>query len=246
MQRGFGPSFAESIVDNIDKRLDFLRHGQPYTYVREWHDGKVIQTQGARMPDGGFITTFTDITALKVAERELAATNETLEAKVAERTRLLSELNAQLEEATRSKSRFLAAASHDLTQPLGASKLYLGALLEDLSGDEKQGLAKNALAALSTAESLLKALLDISKLDSGVMRPDITRFRIQDLFDALHNEFSMMARQKGLNLRIHKSECGTRSDRNLLRSILQNFLTNAIRYTDEGSILLICRRSGAG
>lgn len=246
VERGYGPSFGGSIEENILKRLNYLRHGKPYTYVREWSNGKVVQTQGARMPDGGFITTFTDITALKEAEHELAATNETLEAKVAERTAMLSQLNTQLEEATRSKSRFLAAASHDLTQPLGASKLYLGALLEDLSGDEKQGLAKSALGALSSAEQLLKALLDISKLDSGVMQPEITRFPIQEMFDTLYNEFSVMAQQKGLNLRIHKSECGTRSDRNLLRSILQNFLANAIRYTDEGSILVICRRAGAG
>ncbi len=244
VQRGYGPRFPGSLEDSIRRRLDFLRHGNPYTYVREWRTGRVVQTQGARMPDGGFITTYTDITALKAAERELAATNESLEEKVAERTRMLLDLNRQLEEATRSKSRFLAAASHDLTQPLGASKLYLGALLEDLSGDEKQALAENAFNALSTAESLLKALLDISKLDSGVMQPDISNFPIQRLFDALYNEFSVMAQHKGLHLRIHKTDCGTRSDRNLLRSILQNFLSNAIRYTDEGSILVVCRRDG--
>jgi len=245
VSRGYGPSFG-STEENVRKRLNYLRHGKPYTYVREWRTGKVIQTQGARMPDGGFITTFTDITALKQAERDLAATNETLEAKVEERTAMLSRLNEQLAEATRSKSRFLAAASHDLTQPLGASKLYLGALLEDLAGNEKQGLAENALGALSTAESLLKALLDISKLDSGVMKPEISSFPIQQMFDALHNEFSVMAKQKGLNLRIHKSDCGTRSDLNLLRSILQNFLTNAIRYTEEGSVLVVCRRATGG
>ena len=244
VQRGYGPRSLDSLEDSIRRRLDFLRHGDAYTYVREWRCGRVVQTQGGRMPDGGFITTYTDITALKAVERELAASNESLEEKVAERTRMLLELNRQLEEATRSKSRFLAAASHDLTQPLGASKLYLGALLEDLSGDEKQELAENAFNALSTAESLLKSLLDISKLDSGVMQPEITRFPIQRLFDALYNEFSVMARQKGLHLRIHKTDWGTRSDRNLLRSILQNFLSNAIRYTDEGSILVVCRRAG--
>lgn len=244
VERGHGPGFSGPIDENIARRLAYLRHGNPYSYVREWQSGRVVQTQGARMPDGGFITTFTDITALKEVERELAATNESLEEKVEKRTRMLSDLNEQLEEATRSKSRFLAAASHDLTQPLGASKLYLGALLEDLSGDEKQSLAESAFSALSTAESLLKSLLDISKLDSGVMQPDITNFPIQRLFDALYNEFSVMAQQKGLNLRIHKSDCGTRSDRNLLRSILQNFLSNAIRYTDEGSILVVCRREG--
>lgn len=243
--RGLGPLLEGSVEQNVRKRLDFLRHGRPYTYVREWRDGRVIQTQGARLPDGGFITTFTDITAIKAAERELARVNESLESKVAERTHRLSELNAQLKEATRSKSRFLAAASHDLTQPLGASKLYLGALYEDLAGDERQALARNALSALSSAENLLRALLDISKLDAGAMHPEITEFPIQPLFDVLYNEFSVLARKKGLNLRIRGSECGTRSDRNLLRSILQNFLSNAIRYTSEGSILVVCRRAGA-
>lgn len=246
VQRGFGPRFSRTLYENVARRLDFLRHGEPYLYVRDWRDGRVIQTQGARLPDGGFITTFTDITKLKSAERALAATNETLEAKVAERTRMLSELNRQLEEATRSKSRFLAAASHDLTQPLSASKLYMGALLEDISGERSRAdLATNALGALQTAESLLRALLDISKLDSGVMKPEISRFPIQQLFTGLENEFRVLAREKGLNLRIHRSHCGTRSDPNLLRSILQNFLTNAIRYTSQGSILLLCRRAGA-
>lgn len=242
VQRGYGPHVPADMEASIRRRLRFLQHGDPYTYVRRWRNGKVIQTQGARMPDGGFITTYTDITALKDAEQELARINESLEEKVEKRTRMLSDLNRQLEEATRSKSRFLAAASHDLTQPLGASKLYLGALLEDLAGDEKQSLAKNAFSALTTAESLLKSLLDISKLDSGVMQPDVTIFPVQRLFDTLYNEFSVMAQQKGLNLRIHKSDCGTRSDRNLLRSILQNFLSNAIRYTDQGSVLVVCRR----
>ncbi|HPQ26101.1 MAG: PAS-domain containing protein [Chromatiaceae bacterium] len=245
VDRGFGPDFSEAVEDNVVKRLDFLKHGQPYVYVRDWRNGKVIQTEGARLPDGGFITTFTDISALIEAERELAATNETLEAKVSERTEMLSRLNRQLEEATRSKSRFLAAASHDLTQPLSASKLYMAALLEDVAGEgKKEGLAKNALGALHTAESLLKALLDISKLDSGVMQPEISRFPIQRLFDALQNEFAVLAQQKGLILRIHKSHCGTESDPHLLRRILQNFLTNAIRYTHEGAILVICRHAG--
>ncbi|RMG35932.1 MAG: sensor histidine kinase [Gammaproteobacteria bacterium] len=244
VQRGFGPVFTGPLDAEVRKRLDYLRHGRPYTYVREWRDGRIIQTQGARLPDGGFITTFTDITAIKQAERELARVNERLESQVEARTRRLSELNARLEESTRSKSRFLAAASHDLTQPLGASKLYLGALYEDLAGDERQLLARNALDALASAESLLRALLDISKLDAGAMRPEVTAFPIQPLFDALYNEFSVLARQKGLNLRIHESHCGTRSDRNLLRSILQNFLSNAIRYTEQGTILVVCRRAG--
>jgi signal transduction histidine kinase len=256
-ERGLG-SFAglpaAELGDEIDKRMEFLRHGEPYSFVRSWADGRVIQTRGARMPDGGFITTFTDITDLKQAEKELEATNLNLERKVEERTEMLSMVNLQLqeakqraEEATRSKTHFLAAASHDLTQPLGASKLYLGALLEDLTSEgapDKQSLAKNALSALTTAEALLKSLLDISKLDSGSMQPDITRFPLQQIFAAIDNEFSVLAAEKGLELHVIYTKLGTKSDVTLLRSVLQNFVSNAIRYTHKGRILLGCRRIG--
>ncbi|HEY5734919.1 MAG TPA: PAS domain-containing hybrid sensor histidine kinase/response regulator [Gammaproteobacteria bacterium] len=256
-ERGLG-NLAElnesQLEDEISKRMDFLRHGEPYSFVRYWPDGRVIQTRGARMPDGGFITTFTDITDLKQAEKELEATNLNLERKVEERTEMLSMVNIELqqakqkaEDATRSKTHFLAAASHDLTQPLGASKLYLSALIEDLiseGADEKHNLAKNALSALTTAESLLKSLLDISKLDSGSMNPDITRFPLQQIFTAIDNEFSVLAAEKGLQLHVVHTKLGTRSDISLLRSVLQNFVSNAVRYTREGIVLVGCRRRG--
>ena len=256
-ERGLG-SFANLMPTEVElelnKRIDFLRHGEPYSFVRYWPDGRVIQTRGARMPDGGFITTFTDITELKQAEKELEATNLNLERKVDERTEMLSKVNVELqdakqraEDATRSKTHFLAAASHDLTQPLGASKLYMSALLEDLTTEgenEKQKLAKNALSALTTAESLLKSLLDISKLDSGSLKPDIKRFPLQQIFKAIDNEFSVLAADKGLELEVVHTRLGTRSDITLLRSVLQNFVSNAIRYTSEGRVVLGCRRQG--
>jgi Na+/proline symporter/signal transduction histidine kinase len=252
---GFMSGIARSkLKDEVNKRMNFLRHGEPYSFVRYWQDGRVIQTRGARMPDGGFITTFTDITELKQAERELEATNLNLERKVEERTEMLSRLNLELqqakqhaEDATRSKTHFLAAASHDLTQPLSASKLYMSALLEDLAFEgatEKEGLAKSALSALTTAESLLKSLLDISKLDSGSMKPDISSFPLQQIFTAIDNEFSVLAAEKGLRLRVVETSLGTKSDLALLRSVLQNFVSNAIRYTDKGAVMVGCRRHG--
>lgn len=251
-KRGLGALSTTQYESEVTKRMDYLRHGEPYTYVRYWQDGRVIQTRGARMPDGGFITTFTDITDLKQAEQELEITNLNLERKVEERTQMLSRVNQELqqakqlaEEATRSKTHFLAAVSHDLTQPLGAAKLYMGALIEDTAGDSsKEETTRNALSALQTAESLLKSLLDISKLESGSHEPDITCFPIQQLFQSLQTEFSVLASQKDLNLRVVSSHCGTMSDKSLLRSILQNFLSNAIRYTQAGSIMMICRHAG--
>jgi len=131
------------------------------------------------MPDGGYITTYPDITPLKKAEKRLEAINETLEAKVVERTEMLSVVNEQLETVLNNKSHFLAAASHDLLQPIAASKLYLGALQEDLADEESQlDLASNALSALKTAESLLKSLLNMSKMDSGLLKPELSEFDI--------------------------------------------------------------------
>ena len=246
VERGYGPVFDSDVESRINKRLHYLKHGQRYVQVRDWQNGKVIQTEGARMPDGGYITTYTDITPLKMAERNLAATNETLEAKVNERTQMLSRVNQQLEEVINTKTHFLAAASHDLVQPLGASKLYMGALLEDLADDkEKRELAGNALGALKTAESLLRSLLDLSKLDSGVLKPDISCFGLQELFNSIENEFTVIAAEKGLELRVYATDFSTESDRSLLLSILQNLVANAIRYTKSGRVVVLCRREGA-
>lgn len=243
--KGYGPDLTGDIESKIKQRLEFLRHGNQYVFVREWQNGKVIQTEGARMPDGGYITTYTDITPLKKAEKRLEAINETLEAKVEERTEMLSVVNQQLEEVLDTKTHFLAAASHDLLQPLGASKLYLGALQEDLADDEsKLDLANNALGALKTAESLLKSLLNLSKMDSGLLQPEISTFKIQNLFNSIENEFAHSAEQKGLKFKIISNNYLAISDHSLFLSVLQNLVANAIRYTDSGSVVVLCRLKG--
>lgn len=245
VNRGYGPALSETLEQRINKRLNYLRTGGEYTYVRQWQNGRIIQTEGGRMPDGGYITTYTDITPLKEAENRLSAINETLEAKVAERTEMLSSVNQQLEDVINSKTHFLAAASHDLVQPISASKLYMGALLEDLADDlNKKDLASNALNALTTAETLIKSLLHLSKLDSGVLKPDMSSFSLNDIFNEIRNEFSVIASRKGLTLRILPATGkATESDRSLLLSVLQNLVANAIRYTDKGTVLVICRRA---
>lgn len=226
----------------IKKRLSFLKSGEAYSYEREWDDGTVIQTDGNRLPNGGYVTTYTDITALKLIQNDLKRSNEELEDKVERRTQKLALLNGQLKEAMESKSRFMTAASHDLSQPLSASKLYLGALLEDVKNNQNEArLANGALNALRSAESLLQSLSDISRLDSSGWEPEIESFTIQELLLSLENEFSVIAKEKGLRLKVVACGSHVLSDKNLLHSILRNFLSNAIRYTDRGSVMLICR-----
>ncbi len=243
IERGFGPRIDGDINNHVEKRLQLLRNVKKYSFIRDWKNERTVQIAGARMPDGGYITTYTDITPLKRAEKHLAAINETLEAKVLERTEMLSRVNQQLEELLDTRKHFLAAASHDLVQPLGAGKLYLGALKEDLAGDEdKFTMADNAYNAIITAESLLKSLLYLSRMDSGLLTPELTEFALEDLFASLENEFAPLAEQKGLQLRVVPAIYTTRSDRSLLLSVLQNLVANAIRYTQSGSVMVLCRR----
>ncbi|MBF0263728.1 MAG: PAS-domain containing protein [Gammaproteobacteria bacterium] len=243
LKRGYGPVLVDGLETQIERRLEFLRYGKHFTFSREWQDGRIIQTQGARLPDGGYITTYTDITPLKQVEKRLAAINETLEAKVIERTEKLSEVNQQLEDVINNKTHFLAAASHDLAQPLSASKLYLGTLLEELTDEpDKQKLAQNSLNALNTAESLLKSLLNLSKLDSGVLIPELRNISINEILREIQNEFLVIAKRKNIQLKIiYTDDKKTRSDRTLLLSILQNLVSNAIRYTQNGKVIVACR-----
>jgi signal transduction histidine kinase/CheY-like chemotaxis protein len=200
------------------------------------------------MPDGGIVTTFTDITASVEAAEALERANETLERRVQERTEELTRLNAALahakgeaDAANISKTRFLAAASHDILQPLNAARLYVTSLLERGSGDDHR-LADNIDASLEAVEDILGALLDISRLDTGAMRPEMSVFRIDELMRQIEVEFAPMAAAKGLTLTYVPCSWVVRSDRRLLRRLVQNLVSNAIKYTPSGRVLVGCRR----
>ena len=157
-----------------------------------------------------------------------------------ELTRLNAELGrakAEAEEANISKTRFLAAASHDILQPLNAARLYVTSLVERQGGnggDEAQ-LVGNVDASLDAVEEIFGALLDISRLDTGAMKPEILSFRIDDLLRQLEVEFAPLAHEKGLRLEFVRSSLAVRSDRRLLRRLLQNLVSNAIKYTPQGA-----------
>ena len=214
--------------------------------------GLVIEVRADRMPGGGLVTTFTDITPSVKAAEALERANATLERRVRERTGELTRLNTELErakaeadEANVSKTRFLAAASHDILQPLNAARLYVTSLSERQRAGQNGDLVQNIDASLEAVEEIFAALLDISRLDTGAMKPEMSDFRIDELLHRLEVEFAPLAREKGLALRFAPSTQAVHSDRRLLRRLLQNLISNAIKYTPSGGVLVGCRRRGS-
>ena len=244
-----GPGEVDS---HVARRIDHMRAGSSHLFQRVRPDGTVIEMRGRALPDGGYVTTYTDVTAYKHAEQALIEANETLEQRVEQRTAELSEALAATAQARRaaetaniSKTRFLAAASHDLLQPLNAARLFTSALRQHPGLDaEASQLAERIDASFRAAEDLLDALLDTSRLDAGSYRPDVGGFALAELFDSLQAQFAVIAEQRGLRLRVVSTRLAVRSDPQLLRRILQNFLSNALRYTRTGGVLLGVRRCG--
>ncbi|HEX8989802.1 MAG TPA: hybrid sensor histidine kinase/response regulator [Rhodocyclaceae bacterium] len=163
----------------------------------------------------------------------------------------LSQQNAELETARNAavqadvaKSKFLAAASHDLRQPLHALTLFADALSQEANPDEMAKLTRHIGTSVTALESLFSSLLDISKLDAGVVRRNEIDFRAQDLFDRIVNDFAPLAEMKRLRLRAGSTAAHFRSDPILLEQLLRNLVGNAVRYTARGTVLLACRRCG--
>ena len=209
----------------------------------------VMEVRANPMPDGGIVTTFTDITPSVKAAEELERANELLERRVRERTEELTRLNTELgrakgeaEQANISKTRFLAAASHDILQPLNAARLYVTSLVERQGGGNDSQLVGNIDASLDAVEEIFGALLDISRLDTGAMKPEIASFRMDELLRQLEVEFMPLAQERGLRLQFASCSLAVESDRRLLRRLLQNLISNAIKYTPRGRVLVGCRR----
>lgn len=240
---------ARRIDEIIEDRCSAMRDGKPMSYERQRPDGTVVRVDGSPIPGGGYVTTFQDITAMRRTEQALKETNIYLEQRVRERTQELQVINEQMlkaksvaEQANQSKTRFLASASHDLLQPLNAARLFTSALSGKITDGEPKQLVEHIDSSLGAAEEIISTLLDISKLDAGALEPDITVFPVNDLLKHLATEFSAIAKDQELELHVVPSSAWVRSDAKLLRRVVQNFLSNAIRYTASGKILMGCRR----
>ncbi|ODT08929.1 MAG: hybrid sensor histidine kinase/response regulator [Mesorhizobium sp. SCN 65-20] len=213
--------------------------------------GRIIEMRSNPMPDGGIVATYTDISARVAADLALKRANESLEQRVKSRTAELTRVNEELaqaqmlaEEANLGKTRFLAAAGHDILQPLNAARLYCSSLIEKAGKGNAGQAARNIESSLESVETILGAVLDISRLDAGAMKPAETVFRLDGLLRQIGTDFLPMARAKNLDLVIVPSKLAVETDRNLLRRLIQNLVSNAIKYTRGGKILVGVRRRG--
>lgn len=215
-------------------------------------DGARMELRFDPMPGGGFSVMVTDVTERYIAEAALKQANESLERRVDERTADLTRVIAELhqartaaEEANLGKTRFLAAASHDLLQPLHAARLFATALADRHPYEPLVGKVDQGLGAV---ESLLDALLDISRLDQGVMTPDLQPVALGPLMATIVSTLAPLAARRGVEIVVMPSSLAVRSDPQLLRRVIQNYLSNAIRYSDPARprcrVLIGARRRG--
>ncbi len=237
-ERGeLGPLDDAEITEQIDKRIAYMRAGSPHVFERVRATGQVIELRGQPLPGGGYVTSYSDVTEYKRVESALREINDTLEQRVADRTQ-------EALEAQQSRTRFLAALSHDVLQPLNAARLFTSALRESDEIAEQRHLAERVDTSLRAAEELLDGLLDVSRLDAGALQPEISEFDAGELLRQLAAQYAPMAAARGIDLRLHLQAFAVRSDRRLLRRVLQNYLANALRYTREGRIVLATRPRG--
>ncbi len=228
------------------------------TYIPDYDDlGNVI----------GLFTLEQDFTQQRNIAEALSQAYQHMEQRVIDRTRELTNLNSKLrqevterkeaeqqlveakqeaEHANLTKTKFLAAVSHDLLQPMSAARLYTSALMEQSLPPSAGKLVESINYSMEDVESLVSTLVDISKLDAGVVKPDITTFEVQGLLHNLANEFRQQARLADIEFHFVPCTATVATDSQLLARILRNLLSNALRYTDKGRILFGCRRRAEG
>ncbi len=218
----------------------------PLSYELRHVSGMILDAFAQEMPGKGFVMSFTDVTRERMAIHAMLRANETLEARVTARTEQLAEALVNAERANASRVRFVAAASHDLLQPLSAAKLFVAGARDDADTPKLHSTLVKAHNALTSVESILGALLDISRLESGGSEVEIGPVPLSLLLEQLTDEFAPVAARKGLRLTILPCRRVVMSDATYLRRILQNLISNAIRYTTAGRILVGPRRISGG
>ena len=245
---------GEARYRRLKPHIDGVLRGERQTFEIEFptNDANIEVARGTYIPHfddagtvAGFFLLYQDTTQERAAEAALRQSKETLERRVAERTSELERSRAEAEAANLGKTRFIAAASHDLLQPLHAARLFTAALADRQPGNDLVAKIDQGLGAV---EALLDALLDISKLDAGALKPEKRAIALQPLLDSLAAAFVPFASRSGATLKMMPSTATISTDPALLRRILQNFVSNALRYGGGNGrtprVVLGCRRTG--
>ncbi len=205
---------------------------------------QIFDIYAQEMPDSGFLISLSDVTAQREAAKTMARTNELLERRVASRTVELEQAMRAAKRANASKSRFVAAASHDVLQPLSAAKLFLASLDKSTLPGQTDTVIAKTQDALNSVEDILGALLEISKLESDQDALDVGCISLGKIFRQMANEFAPSAAAKGLSFALVPCAAQVLTDAGFFQRILRNLISNAIRYTDSGKILVGARRVG--
>jgi Na+/proline symporter/signal transduction histidine kinase len=241
----FGPGDADRLAD---RRMQAIVAGMKASRDRHPASQRILAVEPRRVGEG-LALTVTDVTERVESEAALQRAKDTLEKRVAERTAELVRVNEALEKATAAaeeanigKTRFIAAAGHDILQPLNAARLYASSLIERTRGRTNRELARHLETALGAVEEIFRAVIDLSRLDAGELKPRLQAVRLQEVLDRLRVEFEPVARDKGLALTIVPCSLSVTSDPQLLGRLLQNLVSNAVKYTSRGRVLIGCRR----
>jgi Na+/proline symporter/signal transduction histidine kinase/CheY-like chemotaxis protein len=251
-QRGLlgNKALGNNVQDEIHKRMQSMLMGKSYKTVRPQLHGIVVEITGNALPAGGYITCYTDITEYIHIQNQLETAKTNLEKRVEQRTHELQLAKTDAEQANIGKTKFLAATSHDLMQPLNAASLFASMLKEKLTlqankhslTNNESELADNVISSLDNAESILNMLIDITKLENKLIKPNLQSVKLDDLLSQLVTEFSVMASQKSIDIRYSRTSLWVNTDRRLLSRVIQNLLSNAVKYTQSGKILIGVRR----
>jgi Na+/proline symporter/signal transduction histidine kinase len=205
---------------------------------------QILEISTSPMPEGGIVVTWHNITQRVKSDEAIKEAYETLEGRVEERTRELEQAKQFADQANASKTRFLAAAGHDVLQPLNAARLYSATLIERANGKNDAILADNINKSLGSVEEILASILAISRLDTANPEINITSFPLSDITKQLQIEFEPIAQSHGLELGFVHCTKWVKTDRAQLRRLLQNLISNAIKFTQEGRVLVGCRNLG--
>ncbi|MCV2403347.1 PAS-domain containing protein [Marinomonas sp. C2222] len=254
-----GECGAGELEDLVNRRLDHLKRGTSYRFLRRRGNGRVIEIVGNPLPDGGFVTSFTDVTIHIESQQALKEANIDLENRVVARTQEIQSVNyeliqeierrnsaeqalisakAEAEQANASKTEFLALASHDILQPLNAAKLYMSVLQSSKLPKDSSEIVSKLFDSLESTETLIATLLEIARLDQGAIQPKLEDCNLQDILTPIVAEFGVIAENKNLLLSSRLRPLHVHTDPIYLRRIIQNFVSNAVKYTEKGRVLL--------